>query len=30
MHSKMIKDKALLSWLPFTEADIENYPVVKN
>lgn len=30
MHSKMIKDKALLSWIPFTEADIENYPVVKN
>jgi rhodanese-related sulfurtransferase len=30
MHSKMIKDKALLSWLPFTEADIENFPYVKN
>ena len=30
MHSKMIKDKAMLSWLPFTDADIENYPVVKN
>lgn len=30
MHSKMIKDKALLSWLPFTEAEIENFPYVKN
>ncbi|MBA4410607.1 MAG: rhodanese-like domain-containing protein [Bacteroidota bacterium] len=30
MHSKMIKDKALLSWLPFTEAEMENFPVVKN
>ena len=28
--SKMIKDKALLSWIPFTEAEMENYPVVKN
>jgi rhodanese-related sulfurtransferase len=30
MHSKMIKDKALLSWLPFTEAEIGNFPYVKN
>jgi rhodanese-related sulfurtransferase len=30
MHSKMLKDKALLSWLPFTEAEIENYAYVKN
>jgi len=30
MHSKMIKDKSLLSWLPFTENEIENYPYVKN
>lgn len=30
MHSKMLKDKALLSWLPFTEAEIDNFPYVKN
>jgi len=30
MHSKMVKDKALLSWLPYTEAEIENYSYVKN
>ncbi|MDP3443032.1 MAG: rhodanese-like domain-containing protein, partial [Ignavibacteria bacterium] len=30
MHSKMLKDKALLSWLPYTEAEIENYAYVKN
>lgn len=30
MHSKMVKDKALLSWLPFSEAEIENYAYVKN
>jgi rhodanese-related sulfurtransferase len=30
MHSKMAKDKLLLSWLPFTEHEIENYPYVKN
>ena len=30
MHSKMVKDKALLSWLPYTEAEIENYAYVKN
>ena len=30
MHSKMLKDKALLSWLPFTEAEIDGFPYVKN
>jgi rhodanese-related sulfurtransferase len=30
MHSKMVKDKALLSWLPYAEAEIENYAYVKN
>ncbi|MDO8928883.1 MAG: rhodanese-like domain-containing protein [Bacteroidota bacterium] len=30
MHSRMVKDKALLSWLPYTEAEIENYAYVKN
>jgi rhodanese-related sulfurtransferase len=30
MHSKMVQDKKLLSWLPFTEEEIENYPYVKN
>jgi len=30
MHSKMLKDKTLLSWLPFTESEIENYPYTKN
>ena len=30
MHSKMVKDKALLSWLPFTEAEVGNYAYVKN
>jgi rhodanese-related sulfurtransferase len=30
MHSKMQQDKKLLSWLPFTESEIENYPYVKN
>lgn len=29
MHNKMIKDKAALSWVPFTESDIANYPVLK-
>lgn len=29
MHSKMLKDKALLSWLPFTEAEVGNFPYVK-
>ena len=30
MHSKMLQDKKLLSWLPFTESEIENYPYLKN
>jgi rhodanese-related sulfurtransferase len=30
MHDKMLKDKSLLSWLPFTEAEIGDYPYVKN
>ena len=30
MHDKMIEDEATLSWLPFTEAEIEDYPFVKN
>ena len=30
MHSKMLKDKTLLSWLPFTEAEVGNYDYVKN
>lgn len=30
MYDKMIQDKSTLSWLPFTEAEIENYPTVKN
>lgn len=29
MHDKMIKDKALLSWLPFTIAESNDFPVVK-
>jgi rhodanese-related sulfurtransferase len=29
MHNKMIQDKSTLSWLPFTENEIGNYPVVK-
>lgn len=30
MHSKMLKDKSLLSWLPFTDSEIGNFPYVKN
>lgn len=30
MHNKMIQDKSTLSWLPFSEAEIGDYPVVKN
>jgi rhodanese-related sulfurtransferase len=30
MHDKMIQDKLALSWLPFSEAEVEDYPVVKN
>jgi len=29
MHDKMVKDKAALSWLPFTLAESNDYPVVK-
>lgn len=30
MYDKMIQEKSTLSWLPFTEAEIGNYPTVKN
>jgi rhodanese-related sulfurtransferase len=29
MHEKMVKQRAVLSWLPFTEAEVNNFPVVK-
>jgi rhodanese-related sulfurtransferase len=29
MHSKMVTEKDKLSWLPFTEAEVMDYPVVK-
>jgi rhodanese-related sulfurtransferase len=29
MHDKMVKDAAGLSWLPFSDADINEYPLVK-
>lgn len=29
MHNSMIQNKSTLSWLPFTEDEIGNYPVVK-
>jgi rhodanese-related sulfurtransferase len=29
MHDKMVKEKATLSWLPFTEEDIHNYELVR-
>ena len=29
MHDRMIKQKAALSWLPFTGAEVNNFPVVK-
>ena len=29
MHSKMVQDRKLLSWLPFSESEIENYLYVK-
>ena len=29
MHDRIIKQKAALSWLPFTVADVNNFPVVK-
>lgn len=30
MYDKMKKEKSTLSWLPFTENEIRDYPVVKN
>ena len=30
MYNKMLEEKNTLSWIPFTEAEIENYPYVKN
>lgn len=30
MHSKMVKDKNLLSWLPFTEAEVGSFAYEKN
>ncbi len=30
MHSKMQQERSLLSWLPFTEAEIEDYSYLKN
>jgi rhodanese-related sulfurtransferase len=29
MHDRMIKQKATLSWLPFTETDVNNFQVVR-
>jgi rhodanese-related sulfurtransferase len=29
MHNRMIAKKEALSWLPFSEADVNNFPVVK-
>jgi rhodanese-related sulfurtransferase len=29
MHDKMVKQRTALSWLPFTSADVNNFPVVK-
>jgi len=29
MHSKMVAEKDKLSWLPFTESEVMDYPVVK-
>jgi rhodanese-related sulfurtransferase len=29
MHDKMVKDNATLSWLPFSDADINDFPVVR-
>ncbi len=29
MHDKMVTQKATLAWMPFTEADVENYSYVK-
>jgi rhodanese-related sulfurtransferase len=30
MYDKMVKDKTLLSWLPFTDAEVEKFTYVKN
>ncbi len=30
MHDKMVADKSTLSWLPFTDEEIGDYPTVKN
>jgi len=30
MHKTMVEKKEQLSWLPFTEAEIDNLPYVKN
>ena len=30
MYDKMVKDKTLLSWLPFTDAEVEKFAYVKN
>ncbi len=29
MHNKMVEEKNTLSWIPFTESEIENYPYVE-
>jgi len=29
MYNKMVTDRAVLSWLPFTQEEIHEYPVVK-
>ncbi|NQU86464.1 MAG: hypothetical protein HQ541_11945 [Mariniphaga sp.] len=29
MYDKMVEDKSILSWIPFSEAEIEDYPFVK-
>jgi len=30
MHNKMVQDRNTLSWLPFTDAEIKDFPTVKN
>lgn len=29
MHDKMVKEKVTLSWIPFTEAEVNNFEIVK-
>jgi rhodanese-related sulfurtransferase len=29
MHDRMVKQNAALSWLPFSDADINDFPVVQ-